>query len=241
VFTHLRESWQSPAQPVTGPPIDWRTIDTFVVHYSAAARNPDGSIPSAVATKLRTSQADYIANRGYSLGYSASVDQSGASWEIRGNSIRTAANVNHNGHTFTVLCLVNAADPATDAAAAEVRRLVAAASQLAGRQLAVVGHGALSGAATACPGAGLRQQLAAGVFDPFQPPTPTEDEMTYHVTYVGPATPGASRPELLLVQGRLVGFASPAERDACVKATGAKPWPIASPQQYDEVVRAYRT
>lgn len=77
---------------------------------------------------------------------------------------------------------------------------------------------------------------------PSTPIPPTdEDDMALHVYYTGPATAdGAVRPELLAVQGKLVGFASPQDRDAALAATDADRWPIANPAQYDEVVRAFR-
>jgi hypothetical protein len=170
VFTHPRESWQSPAQPVTGPPINWSTITTVVIHYTAARDCPEGDYPGVYAAFLRSMQADYLRNRGYSLGYSVAVSTVGESWEIRGDDIKPAATKGHNDTTYAILVTVDGDAPASPAAVAEVRRLIAAAEVLAGRPLAIKGHGELG--ATACPGAGLRAQIAAGTFRPVTPPPP---------------------------------------------------------------------
>ena len=65
--------------------------------------------------------------------------------------------------------------------------------------------------------------------------------MAFHLVYTGAPTPdGASRPELLLVQGKLVGFVSPQARDTALASTGARTWFVQDPAQFDEVVRAFR-
>ena len=170
MFTHPRQSWQSPAQPVTGPPINWSTITTVVIHYTAARDCPEGDYPGVYAAFLRSMQADYLRNRGYSLGYSVAVSTVGESWEIRGDDIKPAATKGHNDTTYAILVTVDGDAPASPAAVAEVRRLIAAAEVLAGRPLRIVGHGELG--STSCPGAGLRAQIAAGTFRPVAPPPP---------------------------------------------------------------------
>lgn len=179
--THPRTAWQSPAQPVTGPPIDWARVDTVVVHYTAAKDCPEGADRAAYGAFLRAMQNDYLTTRGYSLGYSVAVATVGESWQIRGADLKPAATKNHNDHTWAILLTVDADAPASPAAVAEVRRLVAEAERLAGRTLAIKGHGELG--ATACPGAGIRRQIAEGVFRPVPnppppPPIPEDDDMT---------------------------------------------------------------
>jgi hypothetical protein len=183
-FDHPRSSWVSPAPPITGPRIDWSLVDTVVIHYTAADDLIDGD-PGEHAEQLdeylRAMQRSYVASRGYSVGYNAAVDYRSHSWELRGADIKCAANRGHNDHTFAILVLVDGADPANAAMIAKIRGLVAEAEELAGRKLAIIGHGQLAGAATACPGAGLRQQIAQGVFAPSLPPPieiPSEDDMT---------------------------------------------------------------
>jgi len=180
-FTHPRSSWVAPAPAITGPAITWHTIDTVVIHYTAADNLIDGD-PGESYDRLdeymRAMQTSYVTNRGYSLGYNVAVDYLGNTWEIRGTDIRCAANKGHNEHTWAILMLVDGASPANQAQVAATRRLVAHAAQMAGRPLSIVGHGQLAGAATACPGVGLRAQITAGVFTPQPPPPPTEDDDT---------------------------------------------------------------
>jgi hypothetical protein len=118
-------------------------------------------------------QADYERNRGFSLGYTCSADQSGVSREIRGLDFRPAATRNANTYAFAILVLVDGDGEASPAACAEVRRLIGEFERLAGRLLRLRGHGEY--VATACPGSGLRAQIVAGVFSPrwnVKPPPP---------------------------------------------------------------------
>ena len=179
-YTFTRQSWQNPAQPVTGPAINWATITTAVIHYTAAKDCPEGEPVEPYKQFLRAMQNDYTVNRGYSLGYSVAVSTVGQSWEIRGVDIKPAATKGYNGNTYAILVTVDGDQPASPSAVAEVRRLIADAERRAGRKLAIVGHGQLG--ATSCPGVGLRAQIAAGVFTPIPtppvPPAPTpEDDM----------------------------------------------------------------
>ena len=179
-YTHTRQSWQNPTQPVTGPPIVWPDVTTVVCHYTAAKDCPEGQPLEPYKPFLRAMQNDYTVNRGYSLGYSVAVSTVGQSWEIRGVDIKPAATKGYNDSTYAILITVDGDNPASPSAVAEVRRLIADAERRAGRKLAIVGHGQLG--ATSCPGVGLRAQIAAGVFTPIPtppvPPAPTpEDDM----------------------------------------------------------------
>lgn len=184
-------AWVDPQRPVTGPPIDWTQIDTFVVHYTAANNLIDGDPGenwAGIPQYLRSIQLDYLTNRpqynsagvktasGYSIGYHFAIDQRGVVWTLRGWDIRSAANVDHNQRTFTVLFLVDGNDEATPAAVAAAKYLLAEAVRRARRKLVVTGHGLLSGAQTSCPGAGLLRQIRGGIFseitvNPFVPST----------------------------------------------------------------------
>jgi hypothetical protein len=155
----LRRDWEDPKLPVTGPNILFDRVDKMVVHYTAAPK-----IPVDVPRYLRDMQAAYVRDRGYSLGYNCAVDQTGKTYEVRGFDLRCAANRNVNESSFAVLVLVDGDDEASPQAAAAVRRIVGHGQQFFKRVLKVVGHGEVG--ATACPGVGLRRQLAAGVFDP---------------------------------------------------------------------------
>jgi hypothetical protein len=196
-FTHDRAAWEDPAVPVTGPAMNWARIDTVAVHYTAADDLIDGD-PGEHAEDLpaylRSIQSSYVRTRGYSIGYGVGVDWLGGSWELRGVDIKCAANKGHNEHTIAILVLVDGNDMATTHAATEIRRLIAWFEVLAGRQLTITGHGQLRDpdAATACPGSGLRAQIALGEFSPrwtppapFPPPIPPivipEDAMYVHL------------------------------------------------------------
>lgn len=236
-YTHTRQSWQNPAQPVTGPAIVWPDIDTVVVHYTASKDCPEGAPLEPYRAFMRAMQNDYTVNRGYSLGYSVAVSTVGESWEIRGVDIKPAATKGHNGHTYAILVTVDGDNPASPSAVTEVRRLVADAERRAGRQLTIVGHGQLG--ATSCPGVGIRAQIAAGVFRPVPPPipptpTPTEDDPMF---YVQSPTPG-QRPDLIWTSGKVYGIASPADAEMFLAAGAKRIKP--TPAQYDEIVDTSR-
>lgn len=195
---HARESWQDPRFPVFGPASNMAAVDTAVIHYTAADDLIDGDPgehASGLPAYLRAMQYSYVTRRGYSLGYMFAVDWLGGVWQIRGWEFKSAANKGHNEHTLPILMLVDGADRATDAALHAARCIIREGERLASRSMAVTGHGQLSGAATACPGVGLRTQIAAGLFSPSliidNPPEPPEDE-DIMIAYI--AKPPASRP-----------------------------------------------
>jgi hypothetical protein len=177
VVVHARESWQDPAWPVVGPPANQAAIDTAVVHYTASPK-----IPGDLFAFHRSMQFSYAkprtqGGRGYSLGYRWSVvsggPRDGEVFQIRGFDLKAAANAGHNDHTEPILVLVDGDDAATPLAVRSVQAIIAESQRRSGRTFVIVGHGQLSGAATSCPGVGLRAQVAAGVFTPrAQPPTP---------------------------------------------------------------------
>jgi hypothetical protein len=175
IFQHSRASWQDPKFPITGPRIDWSKIDTVVVHYTADDDLIDGD-PGENYDRLpayhRAMQQSYELNRGYSLGYNVSVDYLGGDWELRGADIKCAANKGHNDHTFAILVLVDGPDPANGFAVSKINNLIWQAEQEANRKLTIIGHGQLAGAATACPGGGLKEQIKAGMFHATAVPPP---------------------------------------------------------------------
>ena len=181
-FDRQREAWQDPRKPVIGNAAfaGWPKMARIVLHYPGADYadmdfDDDGKIdPADTAQLLRQTQAAYLDQRGYSLGYSAAVGQEGLSWEIRGETWMCAANgsVETNRDAFAILIVVDAAARANDAQVRKVRNLVAQARMLAGKNLPIIGHGQLK--ATECPGAGIRAQMAAGEFEPQPEPEDTE-------------------------------------------------------------------
>lgn len=162
---HRREDWQDPNLPVKGPASTLEQVDTFPLHYTAAATMPTGVNPTMVANVLRAMQRDYSTNRNYSLGYGFAVDQAGGVWEIRGFDIKSAANRDWNHRTIPVVCLVSGAGPLSEAARHSVRALYAEAERRTGRKLNIVGHRDIG--ATSCPGAGIYGQIQLGLITPL--------------------------------------------------------------------------
>lgn len=247
-FTHPRSSWVPPAPPITGPAIDWTRITDIAIHYTADDDLIDGD-PGEFVDRLddylRGMQSSYVRTRGYSVGYNAAVDWLGGSWELRGWDIRCAANRPTNDRTWAILVLVDGNDMATTHAAATIRTLVAEAERRARRELRITGHGQLPGAATACPGSGLRAQIALGEFSPrwrpapppevvpppiVPPVAPTEDDPMFYLTS---PTPG-QRPDLIWFAGRIFGISSPADAQQFLDA-GAKRLNL-SADQFDHIV-----
>ena len=158
MFTLSRRAWEDGRVPVVGPAFPAHAVDTVVVHYTAAK-----DIPQDVAQYLRNMQSAYVRGRGYSVGYNCAIDQRGRSWELRGFDFKCAANRNVNSHTFAILMLVDGDDRATPAALAEARRVIQMVNTFVGTVCQVVGHFQVG--ATACPGGGLKQDLAEGLFN----------------------------------------------------------------------------
>jgi hypothetical protein len=70
---------------------------------------------------------------------------------------------------------------------------------------------------------------------PPPPPSPQEDDdMAVHLV-----RSDGSQPECLLVNGRIVGFTDPGERDRALQATGAGTWIVESDAQWETILRAH--
>lgn len=170
-----RTAWQSPKQPVTGPATLSNLISAVVYHYPGGGFNQ-----TDVPAQLRAMQADYLKNRGYSLGYCFVI--CGAIYEVRGVDIRNAANngvpsksgvQNYNPFTISVQFGTDGADPAPEGDLDRAAELHVWLERLYGRELRIEGHGDKD--ATPCPGAGIRSQLprlAAKVQALRNPPKP---------------------------------------------------------------------
>lgn len=165
LYDRLRASWENPAEPIAlhtnSAPVDWDRVNDLVIHYTGARR-----VLTDTAQQLRNIQHDYVTNRGYSIGYSAAVDQAGVCWELRGERWQPAATKGHNGHTFAILVLVDDQEPLGDLALDRVRRLIDELRRIAGRPLTIRPHSYY--APTSCPGAGVTMQIAAGDLEPEQ-------------------------------------------------------------------------
>jgi hypothetical protein len=182
---HPRTDWQTAAQPVTGPAIDWTQIVRIVVHY------PGGNVnkPYDTASRLRAEQAMYLRKTPpYSLGYNWMVDEAGHVWEVRGWDIRCAANSEVNPTSVAIQIIVDDQDAANPAQVQAVRELVAEIRRRkAGLPIVTHASVATNSSHTPCPGTGITPQVASGAFEPVadpidpapQPPAPniTEDYM----------------------------------------------------------------
>jgi hypothetical protein len=161
-------AWVDPAYPVSARnAFEWSDVTQIAIHYTAADNLIDGDPGENWANMpayVRQIQRSYVTSRGYSIGYNVGFDQRGKSWRLRGVTFECAANAGHNEWTIAILCLVDGADKASPEMVAAIRRFVGWARQQAGRHLKIVGHRDIG--STACPGAGLYDQIKSGAFEP---------------------------------------------------------------------------
>ena len=179
---HPRSEWESPDQPVTGPALDLLALRYITIHYPGGSVDVDGSDDiyqdEDTARFLRNTQASYLSGRGYSLGYNSAVSIDGAEWEIRGDTIRSAANgctaVNVPGYAIQIVVPEVASMP-TPAAIEGVRSVVARIRRLAAEagntdHLELNGHRDVrpmcGTGGTACPGEPIYSLIASGAFEP---------------------------------------------------------------------------
>lgn len=196
-WDHRRTEWQTAAEPVTGPPFVWRKLQRIVLHWNGG----DLDWPYDTAQVLRNMQhASLSKPKPYSSGYNDAIDHPGESWEVRGEDIKCAANVEVNETSYAILILSDAVDDdanhadnaANDAQIEAVRERVAAVRARAGWKVPIVGHFdvAHNSTHTQCPGVAIREQIAAGVFEPV------EHEQPNHPDPIDP-TPPAGGLELI--------------------------------------------
>lgn len=179
---HPRGDWVLASQPISGPALDVMALRYITIHYNGGNADLDG--PDNIYQDadfiplLRNAQADYLKNRGYSLGYNSAIGPDGAEWEIRGTDYRSAANgctaVNVPGYAIQVMMPSITAQPTATqiaglkAAVARVR----AFAQAKGNNdvLELNGHRdvrPLCGTGgTACPGDPIYTLLKAGQLEP---------------------------------------------------------------------------
>ena len=128
-----RAHWEDPAQPVTGPvPQDVR--GTWVIHYPGNSGFTEPLSDDEMIQYCRNVQNDYVTNRGYSIGYSFVVSQSGLAYEARGFDINNAANKgdkmrpaipNFNAVSMSIQVASSAQNPASNAAVVKVNEIIA--------------------------------------------------------------------------------------------------------------------
>ena len=167
---HPREDWQDPARPVAGPAAK-SVGGAWVIHYPGGG-SFEPLTDDQVAKYLRGIQASYLDGRGYSIGYSFGVAQSGSTWELRGHDINPASNPgrklaagNFNDRSRSIFAMVGNDNEATPEAVAAINALIATRPDWP-----VVTHGDVD--ATACCGAGLIGQVRDGIIGHQTPPKP---------------------------------------------------------------------
>lgn len=171
-FDHYRQEWELDGQRVSGPPFDWSKVDRIVIHYPGADWRDMDFDKNGVEdwrdsiTRLRNEQSYYLAQRGYSIGYNAMVDIWGHTWELRGDTFRCAANRGWNERSFAIQLCVDEQNPATPEQVDGCRRLIRQV-RVVRPDAKIVSHAelAVGGTNTICPGAGIKAQLAAGMFE----------------------------------------------------------------------------
>ena len=172
---HPREDWQDRAQPVTGPKAK-SDGGTWVIHYPGGG-SFEPRTDAEVSAYLRGVQSSYVNGRGYSIGYSFGVAQSGSTWELRGHDINPASNPgrklkagNFNDRSRSIFVMVGNDNKATPEAVAAINALIGTRPDWP-----VVTHGDVD--STACCGAGLIGQVRAGTIGhQATPPPPTEED-----------------------------------------------------------------
>jgi hypothetical protein len=188
VSVHPREDWQDPAQPVTGPAAK-SAGGTWVIHYPGGG-SFEPRADAEVAAYLRSVQSSYINGRGYSIGYSFGVAQSGSAWQIRGHDFNPASNPgrkldagNFNDRSRSIFVMVGDDNQATPEAVKAINTLIATRP---GWQ--VVTHGDVD--YTSCCGVGMIGQVRAGIIGqqitPPPPPTEEDDDMLAVVSLIRP-------------------------------------------------------
>lgn len=190
-WDHRRTEWQTAAEPVTGPRFVWSKLQRIVIHWNGSGLR----WPYDTAQVLRSQQHAYLTQKNppYSLGYNDAIDGAGESWEIRGEDIKCAANVEVNESSYAIQVIVYSPtgdtwSPANDAQIAAIRERVTAVRARAlaegnTRHIPIVAHAdvATNSTHTACCGPAMRQQIADGVFEPV------EQEQPNHPDPVDPA------------------------------------------------------
>lgn len=176
VHDRVRAEWELDSQPVHGstafPPMT--KIKRIVVHYPGADfqdmdfDNDEDIDWEDTGILLRNTQNYYLVSRGFSIGYNTAIGQEGDSWELRGDTWMCAANQEVNADSYAINILVDAGAPANPHQVRKMRELVKQIRALAGWAVPLVDHHSVSlnTTNTSCPGPGIMDQLARGVFEP---------------------------------------------------------------------------
>jgi hypothetical protein len=177
--TQWEQAGYTIAEHTTSPPVDVTELDAVVIHYPAHA-GPIGT--GSFTTYTQNLQRSYVDHRGYSVGYSWLYWPDGTEVELRGYDYRNAANAvpddpRANRRTLALLVVVDGQNPATAAQVAAIRARRHEINRRTGRRIPSTRHRDLE--PTVCPGAGLADQQAAGLFEPDPDPESDDDMNAY--------------------------------------------------------------
>lgn len=163
---HPQHDWETADQPVTGP-APRGVAGTWVCHYPGSPSSYEPLTDAQMVDYLRSMQADYL-RRGYSLGYSVIVSQSGSAWAARGvegfpgvRVYNPASNPgrkvegNFNNVSRSIQIAVGGQNKASPAAVATVNAIIATQPDWA-----VIWHGQVDW--TSCAGEGIIAQIKSG-------------------------------------------------------------------------------
>tara|TARA_R110000823_G_scaffold1464_1_gene5661 strand:+ start:4129 stop:5004 length:876 start_codon:yes stop_codon:yes gene_type:complete len=169
-----RLHWEDCSQPVTGPePKGVR--NAWVIHYPGNDGFDEPLSDDEMILYCQNMQNDYVTNRGYSIGYSFVVSQSGLAYEARGFDINNAANKgskmtpeipNFNAVSMSIQVAVSGQNPASDAAVAKVNEIIALEPDWD-----VVVHADVD--YTSCCGTGMVEQVRSGIIGQSVQPAPS--------------------------------------------------------------------
>ena len=180
---HRRGEWERAGQEISGP-LPKGTPGYWVIHYPGSPASSAAPMTDAEMVRyLQATQSSYLNSRGYSLGYSAVVSQSGSAWEVRGieglggtvynpasNPGSKLGEGNQNHVTRSIQIAVSGQDKASPAAVAAVNEIIATRPDWPVRW-----HGQIDW--TSCAGEGIIAQIEAGVIGHQTQPEPEDDDM----------------------------------------------------------------
>lgn len=177
-----RSYWEKETQPVAGPGFLFPIRD-ITFHWPGSDK-PYGIMDEVREGQfLRNIQNDYLTNRGYSIGYSYAFFQSGRVYEVRGTSIRCAANgeAAWNLYGIAYFCVLGRGEIPTPAMENALRATTRELDVFTGKVIPHKGH--RDWKPTECCGELLYGRVKAGhyhyrepeppiVKPPTNPPTP---------------------------------------------------------------------
>ena len=159
--------WELATQEVNGP-APKGTPGTWVIHYPGSPHSYEPKTHTEMVKYLRDTQNYYLTSRGYSIGYSVIVSQSGSAWAGRGlegfprvrvmnpasnPGKKVAGNFNHVSRSIQIA--VGEQNKATPAAVATVNAIIATQPGWP-----VIWHEQVDW--TDCAGAGIISQIKSG-------------------------------------------------------------------------------